>query len=70
MREHVYGDPPYGVEGRQEEHCALGAEPEDGPALGDDDERLLVRVVGVDIADGSGRELQRELAEATRKIVA
>lgn len=70
MREHVDGDPADGVERRQQEHGLLRREAEDGAALRDDDERLLVAVVGVDVADRGGGELKRELAIATRKIVA
>lgn len=70
MGEHVDGDAADGVEGREQEHGLGGAEPEDGAALGDDDERLLVQEVRVDVADRRARELQGELAEPTRKIVA
>lgn len=70
VREHVDGDPPYGVERREDVHGLFRGEPEYRPALGHDDERLLVRVVGIDVADGGRRELHRKFAVASRQVVA
>ena len=70
VREDVYGDAADGVEGREQVHGLLGREAEDAAALGDDDERPLVQEVRVDVADGRARELLREFAEPTRKVVA
>ena len=70
MREDVDGDPPDGVEGREQEEGLGAGEAEDGAALGDDDEGLLVQVVGVDVADGRAGKLKGELAVATREVVA
>ena len=67
--EDVDGDPPDGVEGGEEEHGLLGGEAKDGAPLRDDDERLLVVEVRVDVADRRRRKLQRKVAEATGKIV-
>ena len=53
MCEDVDGDPPDGMERREKEHGFLGREPVDGAPLGDDDERLLVQVEGVDVTDWS-----------------
>ena len=58
------------MKGWQEEQGLFGREAEDGAAFGDDDERLLVQEVWVDVADGRRRELQGEFAEATGKVVA
>ena len=69
MGEDVDGDPPDGMERREEEHGLLGREPEYRPALRDDDERLLVQVVGVDVTDGGAGELQRKLAVPSRQVV-
>ena len=51
-------------------HCLFGGEAVDAAALRYDDERPLVRVVRVDVADGGAGELERELSIATRKIIA
>ena len=69
MREDVDGDATDGVERRQHEQGVVGREPEDRPALRDDDEGALVLKVWVDVADGRAGELQRELAISSRKIV-
>ena len=68
--EDVDGDPPDGMERREKEHGLLGREPVDGAPLGDDDERLLVQVVGVDVTDRGARKLERELTIATGQVVA
>ena len=68
VREDVDGDPPDRVERRQQVQGLLGREPEDGPALGDDDERLFVVEEGIDVADRGAGQLQRELAEPTGKV--
>ena len=62
----VFNLPSDGVERGEEVESLLGGEAEDGAALADDDEGLLVRVVRVDIADGSAGELQGELPVAPR----
>lgn len=70
MREDVDGDPADGVERRKQIQGVLRREPKYRPPLRDDDERLLVREVGVDVANRGGGELQGELAVASRQIVA
>ena len=70
MCEDVDSYPADGVEGREEEHGLLGGEAKDGAPLRDDDERLLVVEVRVDVADRRRRELQGELAEATGDVIA
>ncbi len=70
MREYVDCDAPDGVERGEQVERVLRREAEDGAAAGDDDECLLVAtVVRLDVADRRARELLRELAEATRKVV-
>ena len=67
--EHVDGDPPDGMEWRQEVHGLLRRKPVYRASLRDDDERLLVLEVGVDVADRGARKLQGKLAIAARKVV-
>ena len=69
MREDVDGDAADRMERRQQVHGLLGREPEYRPALGHHDERLLVRVVRVDVADRRRGELQGELAVAPGDVV-
>lgn len=57
------------MERGEEVESLLGGEAEDGAALADDDEGLLVRVVRVDVADGSAGELQRELPVPPGQVV-
>ena len=49
---------------------ALKVLPEDAEALGDDDEGLLVVIVGVDVADGRVGQLQGEVMEPFGQVVA
>ena len=50
-------------------HCLFGGEAVDAAALRYDDERPLVRVVRVDVADGRRHELLRKVAEPTGKVI-
>ena len=49
---------------------ALKVLPEDAEAFGDDDEGLLVVIVGVDVADGRVGQLQGEVMEPFGQVVA
>ena len=72
--------PPEGNKGRKENegkvntnisdlHCLFGGKAVDAAALRYDDERPLVRVVRVDVADGRRHELLRKVAEPTGKVI-
>jgi hypothetical protein len=43
--------------------------PEYAEPFGDDDERLLVMIVGIDVADGSAGQLERKFAVPTGQVV-
>ena len=70
MSEDVDGDPPDGMERREEVEGFLGGKAVDRAAFRDDDERLLVEEVGVDVTDGGAGEFQGELAKAPRQVIA
>ena len=69
MGEDVDGDPPNGMEWWKEEHGLLGREPEYRAAFGDDDERLLVQVEGVDVTDWSWGKLEGKLAVPPWQVI-
>ena len=70
MCENMDCNPSDGMEGREHKEGLVGREPEDGPALGHNDEGAFVQVEGVDVADGGAGELQGELAKSPRDVIA
>ena len=51
-------------------YCEVQSLPKYCPTLADDDERLLVGVVWVDVTDGSAGELKWKLTIPPRQIIA
>jgi hypothetical protein len=70
MSENMDSNPSDGMERGQHEEGVMGREPEDGPALGHDDECAFVQVVWVDVTDGGAGKFQGELTKSTRDVVA
>ena len=69
MSEYVDGNSPDWMEGWQQIQCLFGGKTKNGSTFGDDNECLLVQVVGINVTDGSVGKLLRKLAVSPRQVV-
>ena len=70
MREHVYSYSSNGMEWRKQVKRFVSRKSKYCSSFRDDNEGPFVKEIGINIANRSRSELQRKLAEATRKIIA